>query len=177
MAFNIDSVLSSLARNRILTKVRMLRNVINLYRSSPCCTSKLTAVHPIKLQTAQLGLLTRLENAGFTLTTASSLLIFADDNDLIGVLEASSDKVLPLIATGVDLAPSLLPLAAVALKTPPAVFFGGAAASAVAAAGAIFLIPDDSVLNIALQAAVAVPLGLLLPGGLTVGGVVLSKLK
>jgi Protein of unknown function (DUF1118) len=111
------------------------------------------------------------------LTTASSLLIFADDNDLIGVLEASSDKVLPLIATGVDLAPSLLPLAAVALKTPPAVFFGGAAASAVAAAGAIFLIPDDSVLNIALQAAVAVPLGLLLPGGLTVGGVVLSKLK
>ena len=111
------------------------------------------------------------------MTTASSLLIFADDNDLIGVLEASSDKVLPLIATGVDLAPSLLPLAAVALKTPPAVFFGGAAASAVAAAGAIFLIPDDSVLNIALQAAVAVPLGLLLPGGLTVGGVVLSKLK
>lgn len=93
------------------------------------------------------------------------------------MLEASSDKVLPLIATGVDLAPSLLPLAAVALKTPPAVFFGGAAASAVAAAGAIFLIPDDSVLNIALQAAVAVPLGLLLPGGLTVGGVVLSKLK
>lgn len=93
------------------------------------------------------------------------------------MLEASSDKVLPLIATGVDLAPSLLPLAAVALKTPPSVFFGGAAASAVAAAGAIFLIPDDSVLNIALQAAVAVPLGLLLPGGLTVGGVVLSKLK
>lgn len=111
------------------------------------------------------------------MTTASSLLIFADDNDLIGVLEASSDKVLPLIATGVDLAPSLLPLAAVAVKTPPAVFFGGAAASLAAAAGVVFLIPDDSVLNVALQAALVVPLGVLLPGGLGLGGVVLSKLK
>ena len=84
---------------------------------------------------------------------------------------------LPLIAQAVDLAPGLLPLAAVALKTPPTVFFGGAAASAAVAAGALFLIPDDSIVNIALQAALAVPLGVLLPGGLTVGGVVLSKLK
>lgn len=122
-------------------------------------------------------MLTRLENAGFTLTTAADLLIFADENDLIGVLEASSDKVLPLIATGVDLAPSLLPLAAVALKTPPTAFFGGALASLAAAAGVILLIPDDSVLNVALQAVLVVPLGVLLPGGLGLGGVVLSKLK
>ena len=122
-------------------------------------------------------MLTRLENAGFTLTTASSLLIFADENDLIGVLEASSDKVLPLIATGVDLAPSLLPLAAVALKTPPAVFFGGAVASAAAAAALILIVPDDSVANVAIQAALAIPLGVLLPGGLGVGGLLLSKLK
>ena len=121
--------------------------------------------------------MTRLENAGFSLTTAAPLLIFADDNDLLGVLEASSDKVLPLIAQAVDLAPGLLPLAGVALKTPPAVFFGAAAASAVAAAGAIFLIPDDSIVAIAAQVALAVPLGVLLPGGLAVGGVVLSKLK
>lgn len=122
-------------------------------------------------------MLTRLENAGFTLTTAAPLLIFADENDLLGVLEASSDKVLPLVAQAIDLAPGLLPIAAIALKTPPPVFFGAAAASAAACVGAILLIPDDSIASIAAQVALAVPLGLLLPGGLTVGGVVLSKLK
>ena len=34
MGFNIDSVLSSLARNRILTKVRMLRRIVDFYRKS-----------------------------------------------------------------------------------------------------------------------------------------------
>jgi hypothetical protein len=124
-----------------------------------------------------LGLLTRLEKAGFTLTTAKPLLILADDLDLLGVLEASSDKVLPLVAKTIDLAPALLPLAGTALKTPPTVFFGGAAASLAAAAGVIFLVPDDSVISIALQTVSTVTLGVIIPGALGVGGLVLSKLK
>ena len=53
-------------------------------------------------QTSQLGLLTRLEKAGFTLTTAIPLLKAADDADVLGYLEASSDTVLPLVAKGAN---------------------------------------------------------------------------
>eukprot|EP00596_Hydrurales_sp_CCMP1899_P009120 CAMPEP_0119038946 /NCGR_PEP_ID=MMETSP1177-20130426/8159_1 /TAXON_ID=2985 /ORGANISM="Ochromonas sp, Strain CCMP1899" /LENGTH=170 /DNA_ID=CAMNT_0007002183 /DNA_START=111 /DNA_END=623 /DNA_ORIENTATION=+ len=145
--FNIDRAISTLSRNKILTK------------------------------TAQLGLLSKLENAGFTLTTAVPLLIFAEENDLIGVLEASSEKVLPLIGTAIELAPGLLPFAAIALNTKPTVFFGAAAASAGAAAAAVFLIPDDNIALIAAQTLLALPLGVLLPGGLAVGGLVVGKIE
>lgn len=121
--------------------------------------------------------MSRLEKAGFSLTSAIPLLKFADDNDLIGVLEASSDKVLPLIGQAIELAPPLLPLAGTALKAPPTALFGGAAASFAAAAALIAIVPDDSIATIALQAALGIPLGVILPGALGVGGVVLSKLK
>jgi hypothetical protein len=147
MYFDIDKAVDTLASNKILTK------------------------------TAQLGLLSKLENAGFTLTTAVPLLKFADENDLLGVLEASSDKLLPLIATGIELSPKLLPLAATALKAPTPVFFAGAAGSFGAAAALIAIVPDDSVSSIALQVAAGIPLGLILPGGLAAVGVLLGKLN
>lgn len=84
---------------------------------------------------------------------------------------------LPLVAKGIDLAPALLPLAGTALKTPPTVFFGAAAASFAAAVAVVGAIPDDSVSSIALQTALVVPLGAILPAALGVGGLVLSKLK
>lgn len=118
-----------------------------------------------------------MEKAGFTLSTAVPLLKKADELDAIGVLEASSDKLLPLVAKGIELAPALLPLAGVALKTPPTVLFGGAAAALAATGAEILLIPDDSIVNIALQTIIAVPLGAILPGALGVGGVILSKLS
>lgn len=121
--------------------------------------------------------MTKLEKAGFTLTTAKPLLVLADELDLLGVLEASSDKVLPLAAKAIDTAPALLPLAGTALKTPPTVFFAGAAASLALAAGIIFLIPDDSVPSVAIQTAAAVTFGAVLPGALGVGGLLLSKLS
>ena len=118
-----------------------------------------------------------MERAGIKLSTAKPLLVLADELDLLGVLEASSDKVLPLVAKGVELAPALLPLAGAAVKTPPTTFFGGAVASLAAAVAVLSVIPDDSVGSIALQTALFIPLGVLLPGGLAVGGAVLSKLK
>mmetsp|Transcript_3523 Transcript_3523/g.5486 ORF Transcript_3523/g.5486 Transcript_3523/m.5486 type:complete len:182 (-) Transcript_3523:1197-1742(-) len=145
MAFDLDKAANVLSSNKILTK------------------------------TSQLGLLTRLENAGFTLTSAAPLLKFADENDLLGVLEASSDDVLPLIGKAIDLSPSLLPVASTALNAPPAALFGGAAASIAAAAALVLTVPDDSVASVAVQAALAVPLGVILPGALGVTGALLSK--
>lgn len=118
-----------------------------------------------------------MEKAGFTLTSAAPLLKFADEQDLLGVLEASSDKVLPLIGQAIELSPSLLPLAGTALKAPPAAFFGGAAASLAAAGAIVFAVPDDSVASVALQTALAFPLGAIIPGALIAGGALLNKFK
>jgi len=145
--FNVDKVVTTLARNKILTK------------------------------TAQLGLLTKLEKAGFTLTSAKPLLKLADKYDAIGVLIASNEKVLPLIAKGVELAPALLPIAKVAVNTPPTSLYAFAAASLVAAGAAISVIPDVTVTDYALQTVIAVPLGVIVPGACVVGATLLGKLN
>lgn len=105
------------------------------------------------------------------------MLIYADENDLIGVLEASSDKVLPLVAKAIELSPALIPLAGPALSVPSTALYGAALASITTAGVAIAVIPDDSITNVALQTAIALPLGALVPGALAVGGYLLSKLK
>ena len=128
------------------------------------------------MQTSQLGLLSKLEQAGFSLSTAKPLLVLADELDLLGILDAQSDKVLPLAAKAIDLAPSLLPLASTALNTPPAALFGGAAGSLAAAAALVAVVPDDSVASIAVQTFLAITLGAVLPGALGVGGFILSKI-
>lgn len=147
MAFDLNKAVNTLSRNKVLTK------------------------------TAELGLLTKLEKAGFTLTTAKPLLKLADELDAIGYLEASADNVLPLAATAIELAPGLLPLAGTALKAGPTPLGLGAIASAGAAAAIVYTVPDDSVTDIALQTAAVIPFGLVIPGALTVGAVLLSKLK
>ena len=122
-----------------------------------------------------MGLLSKLEQAGFSLSTAKPLLVLADELDLLGILDAQSDKVLPLAAKAIDLAPSLLPLASTALNTPPTALFGGAAVSLATAAALVAVVPDDSVASIAVQTFLAVTLGAVLPGALGVGGFILSK--
>ena len=121
--------------------------------------------------------MSRLEKSGFTLSTAAPLLIKADELDVLGVLEASSDRFLPLAATAIDLAPAALPLVKVAINTPAPLLFIGAVASALAAYTVVAVVPDDSVASIAIQTALVVPLGLIVPGALTVGALLLSKLK
>ena len=81
------------------------------------------------------------------------------------------------MSAAIDAAPALLPLAKIAVNTPPPVLYAGALASAAAAAAVVYAVPDDSVANIALQTVAAFPLGVLLPGALFIGGSVLSKLK
>ena len=128
-------------------------------------------------QTAQLGLLSKLDKAGLKLTSVKPLLLLADELDAIGYLEASSDKTLPLIQAAIEAAPALLPLAGLAVNVPSGALFAGAFASVIGAGAALFLIPDNTVTDIALQTALVIPLGLVLPGALFVGGTVLSKLK
>ena len=123
-----------------------------------------------------MGLLTKLEGAGLKLSSVKPLLVLADKLDALGIAEASADKILPLAAKAVDLAPALIPIAGAAIKTPSSTFFGGAAASLVAAV-AVSSLPDDSVLSVAAQTAVTVALGGILPVVLGAGGVVVSKLK
>eukprot|EP01031_Cornospumella_fuschlensis_P031788 gene31787-38427_t len=147
MSFDLNKAVNTLSKNRILTK------------------------------TANLGLLTKLEKAGFTLTSAAPILKLADQYDLLGLLEASNDRVLPLLAKGIELSPQLLPLASAAIKTPPSTLTTAAIASFFAGVAEVALIPDDSVASVALQTALFLPLGLVLPGALTIGSVLLKKLE
>ena len=173
MKFDLDKAADTLSRNKILTKVN------KFYVSATYHEDKLllNTFSCFLRQTAQLGLLTKLEKAGYTLTSAKPLLLKAEELDAIGYLEASSDKVLPLVATAIELAPALIPLAGPLLNVPSTLLFAGAAASLGGAGAAVALIPDDSVTNIALQTALAIPLGTVLPGALVVGGTVLSKIE
>ena len=121
--------------------------------------------------------MSKLDKAGFTLTSTKQLLKLADDLDALGILEASSNKVLPLLETAIDLSPKLLPLAAPLLNTSPVTLSAAAVASLALAGGVIFVIPDDSVANIALQTAAATLLGAIVPGACAVGSVILGKIN
>ena len=143
----IDKILTKLEREKILTK------------------------------TAQLGLLSKLDRAGLKLSTVSPLLVKADELDLLGLVSASSDKVLGLAVTAVEFSPALLPIVGGVVKAGPTPLLAGAVASLAGAGAVIAGIPDDSVANVALQTALAVPLGAIVPGACIVGAGVLSKLK
>ena len=147
MKFDFDKAVNTLSRNKVLTK------------------------------TAQLGLLSRLDKAGFKLSTAKPLLKKDEELDVLGVLEASSDKVLPLLATVIDLAPGLLPLAGPVLNTPPFVLFATGFASLAAAFAVITVIPDNTVSDVALQTALVIPLATLIPAVTLIGGGALSKIS
>ena len=125
-------------------------------------------------------LCTKIMNRGAGLTSLHSgfgPFNKADELDLLGVAAASSDKILPLAVTAVEAAPALLPIAGGVVKAGPTPLLAGAVASLGAAGAAIAFIPDDSVTNIALQTALAVPLGAIIPGASLVGAGLLSKLK
>jgi Protein of unknown function (DUF1118) len=134
-----------------------------------------TAHRFTKTQASRLGLLSKLEQAGLTLRDVEKLLPVLDELDAIGITQALSKDLMPLAPTALAAAPALLPLAAGALGIPPGLLYGAAAASLAAGAAAIALIPDDSVGSIALQAFLAVPLLVVLPGAAVVGANVLTK--
>ena len=128
-------------------------------------------------QTAQLGLLSKLDRAGVKLSTLGPLLKQADSLGALKLVEGKGEQLLPLINLAVDSAPALLPLAGGVVNGGPTPLLFAAFASLAAAVAVIGLVPDDSVTNIALQTLLAVPLGAIVPGAALVGAGVLSKLK
>jgi Protein of unknown function (DUF1118) len=128
-------------------------------------------------QVAESGLLSKAQAAGITLSKVEPLLKLAASNpEILILVEASGPELLPLLPTIVDLAPAALPILASAVSVPPPLI-GAVGVAALALAGAtVSVIPDDSVINIAVQTLVV---GLALPvaGASLAGAAFLGQLK
>jgi hypothetical protein len=126
---------------------------------------------------AQSGLLSKAQEAGLTLSKLEPLLALAATNpDILVLVEAATPETLPLLPKLVQLAPGALPLLAQAITIPPIVLQGLGLASLGAAAGAVVLIPDDTVLEVAGQTLAVGVLGVVAPAASFIGAAVLSKL-
>ena len=125
---------------------------------------------------AASGLLRKASAAGITLSKLEPLLALAVENpDILILVEASGPELLPLLPTLVELAPGALPLLAAAVSVP-APLIGAAGVGALAAAGlAVVNIPDDSVVNVALQT-LAVAVALPVAGASFAGAGILGQL-
>ncbi len=125
---------------------------------------------------AQSGLLSKAQAAGLTLSKLEPLLALAAENkEILILVEAATPEVLPILPKLVQLAPGALPLLASAVAVPPSALSAAGLASFAAAAGAVILIPDDSVLQVAEQTLAVGVLGAAGAASL-VGSVILGKL-
>lgn len=126
---------------------------------------------------AASGLLSKAQASGITLSKLEPLLAEAAEYpEILVLVEASGPELLPLLPTIVELAPGALPLLASAITVPtPLIGFAGIAALA-AAGGAVYFIPDDSVVSVAAQT-LAVGLALPAAGASFAGAAILGKLK
>jgi len=125
---------------------------------------------------AEAGLLSKAQKAGLSLSKLEPLLeLVAQNPEVLVLVEASAPEVLPLLPTVVRLAPPLLPLLAAAIEIPPAALAVVGAGALGGAAGVVFLVPDDTLLQIAGQ---TFAVGVLSAAGLAgiVGSVVLGKI-
>ncbi|KAJ8608522.1 hypothetical protein CTAYLR_005739 [Chrysophaeum taylorii] len=158
---------------RVPTK--MMASSVDPY-STLSTTLSLVEEKQLLSKVAKLGLLTKLERAGLKLKDIEPLLVWAEENGLVGAIGELNDDLLPLLPGLVSVAPLALPLLGAAVTVPAVAFFGLAVAS-FGGAYAVTSIPDDSVQSVALQTFLAIPLATLFPvlfGGL---GVVSSKLN
>jgi hypothetical protein len=112
---------------------------------------------------ASSGLLRNAQRSGISLTKLEPFLALAAENpDILILVEAAGPELLPLLPTIVDLAPGALPLLSLAIQIPPFLITAVGVIALATAAGAVLIIPDDSVAFIALQTFIvllAVPLG------------------
>jgi len=111
-------------------------------------------------QVAQSGLLSKAQEAGLTLSKLEPLLALAAENkEILILVEAATPEVLPILPKLVDLAPGALPLLASAVAIPPSALSALGLASLAGAVGAVVVIPDDTVLQVAEQTLVVGLLG------------------
>jgi Protein of unknown function (DUF1118) len=156
---------SSLSQQRTALKSSSLANEVDSLGNNVAVKKLLQDVESSRLltQVAQSGLLSKAQEAGLTLTKLEPLLALAAENkDILILVEAATPEVLPLLPKLVDLAPGALPLLAAAISIPPGVISAVGLASLAAAVGAVVVIPDDTVLQVAEQ---TLAVGLLGAGG------------
>mmetsp|Transcript_4652 Transcript_4652/g.6050 ORF Transcript_4652/g.6050 Transcript_4652/m.6050 type:complete len:195 (-) Transcript_4652:416-1000(-) len=124
------------------------------------------------------GLLSKAQESGVSLTKLEPLIKLAASNkDVMILLEAAAPEALPILPTVVDIAPSALPLLGAAIQVPAATLQVAALASLAVAAGGVYVIPDDTVVNVALQTLVVGVFGVAAPAASLIGAGVLSKIK
>jgi hypothetical protein len=105
------------------------------------------------------------------------LKLAASNKDVMILLEAAAPEALPILPKVVELAPQALPLLGAAIGIPSVALYGAAAASLGAAGAGVYLIPDDTVVNVAIQTLLVGALGVAAPAASVVGATVLSKIK
>lgn len=138
----------------------------------------LTDVESSRLLTkvAQSGLLSKAQAAGISLTKLEPLLQLAADNpEILVLVESATPELLPLLPKVVELAPAALPLLATAVSISPGTLQALGLVSLAGAAGAVVVIPDDTVLEVAAQTFAFGALGAAGAAAL-VGATVLGKL-
>ena len=131
---------------------------------------------------AQSGLLSKAQAAGISLSSLEPLLgLVAENEEILVLVEASTPELLPVLPKIVSLLPTVsgaIPLLATLIQVPPAGLGIAGLGALGAAAGAIVVIPDDTLLQIAGQTFAAGALGaagIAGIGGSVVLGKVLSK--
>jgi len=126
---------------------------------------------------ASSGLLSNAQDAGVTLSSLQPFLELAADNpELLVLAEASGPDILPILPKLVEFVPFTLPLLASAIKIPPIFLQAAGVASAGAAAAAVVLIPDDTIVAVAIQTLAVAVLGVVVPVASIGGGIVLGTL-
>ena len=127
-------------------------------------------------QVAQSGLLSKAQEAGVSLKSLEPLLALAADSpDVLILVEASGPELIPLLPNIIKLAPPALPLLAAAIGIPPATLQAAGLASLAAAVGAVVLIPDDTLINVAVQTLAVGVLGVAAPAASFIGATILGQ--
>jgi len=130
---------------------------------------------------ANAGLLSKAAAAGITLSKLEPLILLAAEKGILDevliLTEAAGPDLLPLLPTVVDLAPAALPLLALGLDIPPTALYIAAIASAGAAFGIVSVVPDDTIVEIAIQTLSVALLGVAAPAASIVGATILGKVK
>ena len=93
------------------------------------------------------------------------------------LIEAAGPEALPLLPKIVEIAPGALPLLGAAIQISPGTLQAGAVVSIAAAAAGVFLIPDDTAIQVAAQTLLVGGLGVAAPAASIIGAAILSKIK
>lgn len=124
---------------------------------------------------AEAGLLSKAQDAGLSLSKLEPLLgLAAENKDILVLVEAATPELLPILPKVVDIAPGALPLLASAIQIPPSVLSILGLGALGGAVGAVVLIPDDTLLQVAGQTFAAGALGAAGVAGLA-GSAILGK--